>query len=1406
MFSGWSSIPHYGQRFPHPQYTGLPAFGSPRFGMVSYNMPMQLPRAIPNGPPNGLPFLPPPPPAPDRVLVGGANAVEETLDSIFDVTPFGVCCKWCAVSGKPRDVGNSQRSMNRHLKKHEDQIPLNRIKVSESYANRMKGAEELLRKRGAFDNFVMGTPTDRYVCGCCEFNSPVHAEGKKAMKRHWKRENPCKTKEDIPRQLLQPTVCGRFVNLDSLRHQATEETIRENRNKRLGDSICMPAFDKVTEMIRPLIPEHECVTSYATLLTPLLEHADDVDDALRPLVRMCCDPVVEGEVELAHAIREGDEWLKKTATHLVQRCPGNLRAAIQQFEGTTVDDVNVNFTYNMRRNPDGLKSDLRGLLSFAMRRDTRVRSEICSILRSSCDFKIQNILELLYHESATSLGDHPLVFQYCLLRAFRIKYGELEMVRCNTVGKHAAAVLSLLRAAICAIVASIPPQVNSTAWKSMAHDVVEAARDATVNHLIGPLIRQCKQMDGRKPPTHMVSITAHGISVDEFDFRDDVTSRLVPRIVAKCETILSSILEGDGWRAILDESVPLRVKRGLRHQFEVHYRDHTGQWHSLESVAEVADGEVDPEHMEHFSALMAFCAHGFGGGVARQSEILRCILANALWHNGSIYYSTESIKQYDHFDKDGKLTIHKLPPLIARLFLIFRFLVGYGDSDLMVPSTVCPDIPIGRVAQELYSFHSRPTARQVRQFWTSLMNREFPEGVTNRRSTGESEARMCGHSQKTHRVRYYTVVLDRHEEIYNHFHGLIGANNLDAPRVNVTMEDCFAALPDLYDGAKGFKSEGQCRLVEQTIAEDGGRHLHGGIKPGGGKSSAWIVPIAAAMRAGKQIPSQVVVVPYNQLVCHHVKTAKEKLPGANVVGITSTRVRQGTHPKDLPKQGVLPDLIVISARALFKLHKYHLPILKHWIAEGLITRFFLDEIHTVYGETFRDEYAVYPQIAALGVKITTLTGSLPLEYVNPLLKWLRLDDEGSLSHVLIVKEAEVLHDFPEGFEFKLETCSPRQLVTITSRNVRGMRDKAKQHIHVMCSDKDRAGALGVLLRDLGAVVVTGDTPEPERQRIAAQWSDGEIEILISTTCALVGNENPSCHSVIICGRIYNLMNVLQAVGRIRESQLRDFGAVKIFYPTPSPHELERMKAEDDNRITVLKRKGLLPEASINFRQIGCSIGLHEWSLGTTCRIQSLSKLFGKRTSACMRCDCCLSGICPSSGAERAARQAQVAVRHNDEVRADAANILDRLSRYCPWCRGKECDGTGCIPKELKLCYNCFVPGHYRRACKHKTGEVSAGTSFCHYCLQINEVDGILHPVEDCPMQRRLRRITFEHIRRTKQPTKEKPIEYHMNKFLAEMFADSEIYCQTVVEIKQSHTKRRRELKESSRKKQKTQDT
>jgi len=381
-----------------------------------------------------------------------------------------------------------------------------------------------------------------------------------------------------------------------------------------------------------------------------------------------------------------------------------------------------------------------------------------------------------------------------------------------------------------------------------------------------------------------------------------------------------------------------------------------------------------------------------------------------------------------------------------------------------------------------------------------------------------------------------------------------------------------------------FRNEAQ-RDMCTAAALPSNTHTLVGMPCGQGKSFAWVVPVAAAVSLGKELGVMIVVVPYNYLLHHLEEASRQALRNINSnVRVTSLRLEQCAQaqcPSALLEDNnhELPQLIFMSLDALASVMDQYIVHLRMLSRKGKIHRFFIDEVHTIYGETFRESYEKLRNIATLGVPVMCLSGSLPLTLASSLCRYLNLSfaagtDSGhnttdtntnaAVNIDLIYPRYECLVGlFPPGFNIHCTTirgglshaaklrivqvCKARD-GTIGSRHANvnptdtaqimgGNSRKAKVGVHVICSSIALTEELQSMLSvSLGAVsasdrittplinatavvitgrdqrviaVVTSKTETDVQVHIAQQWRSGLIDILISTTCALVGKEEPA---------------------------------------------------------------------------------------------------------------------------------------------------------------------------------------------------------------------------------------------------------------------------------------------------------
>ena len=63
--------------------------------------------------------------------------------------------------------------------------------------------------------------------------------------------------------------------------------------------------------------------------------------------------------------------------------------------------------------------------------------------------------------------------------------------------------------------------------------------------------------------------------------------------------------------------------------------------------------------------------------------------------------------------------------------------------------------------------------------------------------------------------------------------------------------------------------------------------------------------------------------------------------------------------------------------------------------------------------------------------------------------------------------------------------------------------------------------------------VSSDSTVEEVNQAAMEWSSGKLDVIITTTMGLVGNENPMCRYLVCVGYLYDSMQIAQALGRLR---------------------------------------------------------------------------------------------------------------------------------------------------------------------------------------------------------------------------------------------------------------------------------
>ena len=182
-----------------------------------------------------------------------------------------------------------------------------------------------------------------------------------------------------------------------------------------------------------------------------------------------------------------------------------------------------------------------------------------------------------------------------------------------------------------------------------------------------------------------------------------------------------------------------------------------------------------------------------------------------------------------------------------------------------------------------------------------------------------------------------------------------------------------------------------------------------------------------------------------------------------------------------------------------------------------------------------------------------------------------------------------------------------------------------------------AKRIGALLRNYlqesEFVVLTGDSSTGTKINVAARWRSSDLRVLVSSTCALTGNQCKNCRHVLVAGFIYSLSNLTQAIGRLRP-QMRDETAEVVQYVHASEDSPERRRARarfDEKNLVVQQIQGMIETASLTdeeqemARRVFSLQGYYQFITETrSCFLRGLSVALGYQDSdrRCNRCTNC----------------------------------------------------------------------------------------------------------------------------------------------------------------------------------------
>ena len=273
------------------------------------------------------------------------------IEDLFIVSPLGLCCSHpnCA---RPQIVA-TDRSIRDHLRSHQitftPDLIQNLLKRVEEEANTARLMQSLEFYR--MDNKIYTC----FTCGCGKIftrrdNAIAHCSNST-------------TQICVPDHITTATAiklrCGRYVTDTQAKAFLTAMISKKLRN-----------YKDVRDSLIPFLPEKEKGDdSYTPMFYPLfLGCADFVAKIKQDRTDIHTRPDARTEPVLLLILHQAKYWLLNNAKYDIVSLPGQIRAALQSFEGLEVNEISQRTTYTMQHNPSTILPVLKKLLVFAYRR------------------------------------------------------------------------------------------------------------------------------------------------------------------------------------------------------------------------------------------------------------------------------------------------------------------------------------------------------------------------------------------------------------------------------------------------------------------------------------------------------------------------------------------------------------------------------------------------------------------------------------------------------------------------------------------------------------------------------------------------------------------------------------------------------------------------------------------------------------------------------------------------------------------------------------------------------------------------------------------------------------------------------------------------------------------------------
>ncbi|KAI2501907.1 hypothetical protein MHU86_12528 [Fragilaria crotonensis] len=461
----------------------------------------------------------------------------QCVQDLFTFSPFGLSCRQCE---KQVQIKFDERCIRDHLKKH---CMESRMSTVRSLLLGFSKRVNVIKATGNIDPF---RHDDKTYIGCLCVCGQSFPRKDNAL-RHCK-QSTCDDSQLQKVELIR-LCCGRYVS-----HAQVSAFF--NEAPRITEQF---DYGEARAVLLPLLPQREKQDdTYTHMFTPLISGCGGgrrfVEKIKTDFNFIHSPPNPLTEVFLVKLHQLAEVWLLNYAQKNIKMVPGDLRAALQTFEGGEIEDVSQRCTYAMQHDPSTLLFELKKLLSYLFRRGLFANKQF----NHQDGFSIAYFLKDLMLEIPPSVQHHPLAVEFCLMSGFRVQKedSKIKMISCDTVSSLIAKVTSILKAGICSVICSF----SEDAFTLHGPALITAVRKSHVLHSLSPMLRQIREMHRRLPKRRKTTLDEKGnIVVDQFSFLFDVWSQIVPKTVYLMKVAISNLAEGTWWEPVVNVLSNIKV-------------------------------------------------------------------------------------------------------------------------------------------------------------------------------------------------------------------------------------------------------------------------------------------------------------------------------------------------------------------------------------------------------------------------------------------------------------------------------------------------------------------------------------------------------------------------------------------------------------------------------------------------------------------------------------------------------------------------------------------------------------------------------------------------------------------------------------------------------------------------------